>query len=120
VLRQDPDAYALTTALGWYVTKHAVGIYSGRPPERPFAEIDADQLIDRPPPRRATATYEGEATVEAFTVPYNRDGEPEAAVIAALTPDGDRALMRSADAGLIDTLVNGDPLGETITMQASL
>ena len=37
-------------------------------------------------------------------------------MIAALTPDGERALVRSADAGLIDTLVNGDPLGETITV----
>jgi acetyl-CoA C-acetyltransferase len=118
-LREDPDAYALTTALGWYVTKHAVGIYSGRPPERPFAEIDANPLIDRPAPRRATATYEGEATIEAFTVPYNRDGDPEAAVISALTPAGERALERSADRGLIDMLVNGDPLGDTITMRAS-
>jgi acetyl-CoA C-acetyltransferase len=115
-LRDDPDAYALTTALGWYVTKHAVGIYSGRPPERPFAEIDANALIDRPPARRATATYEGEATIEAFTVPYNRDGEPEAAVLSVLTPDGERALLRSADAGLIETLVTGDALGETITI----
>ncbi|HWE34337.1 MAG TPA: hypothetical protein VG410_12680 [Solirubrobacteraceae bacterium] len=114
-LRDDPDAFALTTALGWYVTKHAVGIYSGRAPERPFAEIEADPLIDRPQPRRATAAYEGEATIEAFTVPYNRDGAPEAAVISALTPDGERALVRSTEAGLIDALVTGDPLGDTIT-----
>ena len=28
VLRADPGSYGLTTALGWYVTKHAAGIWS--------------------------------------------------------------------------------------------
>jgi acetyl-CoA C-acetyltransferase len=115
-LREDPDAFALTTALGWYLSKHAVGIYSGRPPDRPFAELDANPLIERPPPRRATATYEGEATIEAFTVPFSRDGEPEAAVLSALTPDGQRVLVRSTDGELIDALLNGDPLGEKLTL----
>lgn len=115
-LREDPDAFALTTALGWYVTKHAVGIYSCRPPEQPFAEIDANPLIERPRARRATADYEGAAKIEAYTVPYNRDGEPEAAVVSALTPDGDRALVRSADADLIQRLLSDDPLGDTISV----
>ena len=36
VLRADPDAYGLTTALGWYVTKHTAAVWSARPPARPF------------------------------------------------------------------------------------
>ena len=40
-LREDPGSLGLGTALGWYVTKHAIGIYSTSPPARRFAEIDA-------------------------------------------------------------------------------
>lgn len=35
LLRADPEAYGLATAVGWYLTKHAVGVYSARPPASP-------------------------------------------------------------------------------------
>jgi acetyl-CoA C-acetyltransferase len=116
-LREDPDAFALTTALGWYATKHACGIYAGRPGARPFRAIDANELVELPPARAATATYEGPATLEAYTVPYDRAGEPEAAIVSALTPNGERALQRSADPELIGWLLEDDPLGEQITLR---
>ncbi|MBI1884725.1 MAG: hypothetical protein HYS09_00115 [Chloroflexi bacterium] len=31
-LRRAPEKKALVTAMGWYSTKHAAGVYSGRPP----------------------------------------------------------------------------------------
>ena len=37
-LRADPDGYGLSTSLGWFVTKHALGIYSARPPTRPYVQ----------------------------------------------------------------------------------
>jgi acetyl-CoA C-acetyltransferase len=111
MLREEPEAFAMTTALGWYATKHACGIYAGRPGERAFREIDAHSLVRRPAPRTALATYTGPATIEAYTVPYNRDGAPEAGIVSALTPRGDRALMRSTDADLIASLLEADPLG---------
>ena len=64
-LREDPEAVALTTALGWYATKHAMLVFSGRPGERPFAEIDAGPLVAQPAPRVARADYAGPGTVEA-------------------------------------------------------
>ena len=33
-LREDPAALGLATALGWYATKHAIGLYSASPPPR--------------------------------------------------------------------------------------
>ena len=113
-LREDPGSVGLGTALGWYVTKHAIGVYSTTPPARPFAEIDA--AVDRPQPRRATSDYRGEATVEAYTVPFGRDGAPEAAIVSALAPDGTRALVRSADDHVISGLLLGDPLERQVTI----
>jgi acetyl-CoA C-acetyltransferase len=115
-LREDPDATGLCTALGWYATKHACGIYSGTPPERPFSEIDANGLVERPPPRLATASYEGPATVEAFTIPYGREGEPEAVIVSGLTPDGTRALARTTDPETIGRFIRDDLVGETVTL----
>jgi acetyl-CoA C-acetyltransferase len=115
-LRDDPDAFALTTALGWYVTKHACGIYSGQPGTRPFREIDAGDRKRAESARAATAEYEGTATIEAFTIPYDRAGEPEAAIISALTPEGSRVLQRTTDPELIGMLLSDDPLGEPLEL----
>jgi acetyl-CoA C-acetyltransferase len=113
-LREQPDAVGLASALGWYVTKHAIGLYSARPPELLFADIDAGAAMDRPAARPATADYSGRATLEAYTVPYDRAGEPEAAIVTAITPDGARALVRSADPDFMRTLVETDPLGAEV------
>jgi acetyl-CoA C-acetyltransferase len=111
-LREDPGAYGLATALGWYLSKHAVGVYSAQPPRRPFASLDSQP--QRPPARRARADYASPATIEACTVAYGRDGEPEAAILSALTPDGERALLRSADRELVEAVLTEDPIGRPI------
>ena len=56
-LREDPGAYGLATALGWYATKHAVGIYSTRPPRQRFANLDPQP--PRPAARRAIGQHTG-------------------------------------------------------------
>lgn len=118
-LRTDPGRYGLTTALGWYITKHGVGVYSTRPPTRLFRAVEAEV----PPARRDTAPgYTGPATVEAYTVPYRkgRDGdEAEAVVISALNPAGARILVRATDTETIAAFVEGDPLGAAIEITAA-
>jgi acetyl-CoA C-acetyltransferase len=112
LLRADPDGYGLATAVGWYLTKHAIGVFSARPPGRGYRDIDA-----RPPHpavRRLSPNRAGTAVIEAYTIPYGRDGEPEAAIVTALTPDGDRVIRRTRDRALIDTLRAEDPLGRRI------
>jgi acetyl-CoA C-acetyltransferase len=52
-LREDPSAVGLSSALGWYVTKHAYGVYSATAPTRAFAEIDANPLVEIHRRRRA-------------------------------------------------------------------
>src|SRR5262249_34389428 len=38
--RRDQGSHALVTALGWYATKHSVGIYSSTPPVDGFRAVD--------------------------------------------------------------------------------
>ena len=79
-----------------------------------------NEWIEQPPPRRASSDYSGPATLEAYTVPYARDGEPEAAIVSAITPEGMRALTRSTDEEQIQTLLETDPLGRRISALAEL
>jgi acetyl-CoA C-acetyltransferase len=116
-LREDPAAYGLVTALGWYLTKHAVGIYSARPPRAAFTSLDPRP--QRPPARHARTDYTGPATIEAYTVVYERDGSAEAAVISALTPDGERAVIRTPDREVIDAIIADDRTGWDISIGPS-
>ncbi|MGH7748227.1 MAG: acetyl-CoA acetyltransferase, partial [Candidatus Dormibacteria bacterium] len=50
-LRADPGSIGLCTANGGLLTKHAVGVYSTRPPRRPFAVVRCQADVDRLPRR---------------------------------------------------------------------
>lgn len=97
--RDDPGSVGLVTALGWYVTKHSVGLYSSRP-GRGFVAADPATVqsgVDATPARRTAGAYAGRATLEATSVNFERDGTPVLAIVAALTPDGRRVLANSRD-----------------------
>lgn len=59
--------------------------------------------------------YEGPATIETYTVLYERNGAPKQGVIVARTPDGDRTLARvsGVDGRTIAFLTDGcvEPVG---------
>ncbi len=99
-LRADPGAFGVTTALGWYVTKHSVGVWSSRPPERSYTRIDparTQAAVDTEPARVAAGAYTGPVDVEATSVVMERDGNPASATVAGLAPDGRRVLAVSRD-----------------------
>jgi acetyl-CoA C-acetyltransferase len=115
-LREDPDVYGLATALGWYLTKHAMGIYSARPPQKPFASLNPQP--EQQPARRSLSQYAGPATIEAYTITYARTGAPDALIISALTPGGERTLIRTDDRGLLDAVSTDDPIGQRIVIDS--
>jgi acetyl-CoA C-acetyltransferase len=99
-LRRDPGSVGMVSALGWYVTKHSIGLYSTAPPEAGFARVDPARTqaeVDALPRRETAGAYEGPGTVEATAVVVERDGTPTVAIVSALTPDGRRALANTRD-----------------------
>lgn len=97
LLRADPGAFGLTTALGWYVTKHAAAIWSATPPRHPFATRRPQAEVDALPRRTVAGLIDGEAVIEATAVAHERDGEPSAAIVSLLDDDGRRALANTRD-----------------------
>jgi acetyl-CoA C-acetyltransferase len=103
-LRAEPEAFGLTTALGWYVTKHAVALWSARPPAGGFRRVDprsTQARVDAQPSRTTAGVFEGDAVLEATAVGFDRDGTPANGLVTALLGDGRRVIARCTDADLL-------------------
>ncbi len=96
-LREDPGALGLTTAVGWYLTKHAVGIYGAHEPRAPFTAAQVQAQVDATPTRASGAGVAGAAAAESVSVVYSREGEPTVGALTALLPDGRRAIAKTTD-----------------------
>lgn len=94
-LRRTPEESGMVTGVGWFLTKHSVGIYSGTEPEKPWGreprkliqaridELESPVLNERP---------RGGATVETYTVLHeSADGRPWPIIVARLD-NGERCL----------------------------
>jgi acetyl-CoA C-acetyltransferase len=97
-LRDRPEARALVTGLGWFATKHSAGVYSARPPSGDWLRTDpqvdqaAVEAMDSPPQAPEPA---GEATVEAYTVAFGQDGEPEQGIVIGRLAGGERFIANT-------------------------
>jgi acetyl-CoA C-acetyltransferase len=119
--RRDPGSLGLVTALGWYVTKHSVGVYSTQP-RNGFARVEPAPLqarIDATPSRETAGSFSGRATVEATSVSFERDGRPVQAIVSALARDGRRVLANSRDADLLESMTTTAWEGRTVDVVAS-
>jgi acetyl-CoA C-acetyltransferase len=118
VLRGDPGSLGLVTALGWFVTKHSIGIYSTEPPPTPFRTAHPQDEVDTSPRRELAATFDGDVTVESHTVIYDRDGSPSLGIVACLLDDGRRAWGNIRQPAALATMVADDPIGRPAHLSA--
>jgi acetyl-CoA C-acetyltransferase len=113
-LRDNPGSFGMLNALGWFVTKHALGIYSTTPTSAPWQREDpaayqeAFTQADHPP---FTETPRGDATIETYTVLHGREGAERGLVIGRLN-DGTRFLADTPDdAHLLTRLTQVEGVG---------
>jgi acetyl-CoA C-acetyltransferase len=102
-LRARPDDIGLTTAVGWYLTKHTATVWSTRPPAHPFRRIDAQPAVDARPRRANAGLADTDAVIEATSVAFERDGTPSIGIVTALADDGRRVIANARD---VDALRN--------------
>ena len=103
-LAARPGTRGLITANGGYLTKHSMGVYGIEPPQHEFRWEDVQEAVDREPTRTELVDWSGVGTVETWTTPFGRDGEPEKAFLAVRTPEDARVL----------TVITGIDAAETI------
>ncbi|HVM41374.1 MAG TPA: acetyl-CoA acetyltransferase, partial [Acidimicrobiia bacterium] len=115
--RRDPGSVGMVTGVGWYLTKHSVGLYSSSPPSGGFARVPESTTqadVDALPHREPAGPYDGEAVIEATTVVHDRDGLPALAITTALDRSGRRVLANSDDADVLAAMVSEVWEGRTV------
>ena len=120
-LRADPGSVGLVTALGWYVSKHSVGLYSSTPPAHGFRRVDPSVTqaeVDALPRREPAGVMDGRGVVEATSVAFDRDGAPTIGILSLLIPDGRRALANCTDADTLHEMCAEPWEGRTVTVRA--
>ena len=98
--RANPGSIGLVTALGWYATKHSVGLYSTTPPLGGFNRVDpgvTQAQVDALPRRDAAGVIDASGEVEATSVAFDRDGTPTIGILSVVLADGHRALANCTD-----------------------
>ncbi len=110
-LRKQPGKYGLVTGNGWYLTKHAFGIYSTEPKQGAWKRVDPKSYqkeIDALPRPDVVLEPSGAATIETYTIVHRNDRGPTGIIVGrdasnrrfvANTPEDDAlfAEMQSAE-----------------------
>ena len=121
-LRSEPGSAALVTGLGWYATKHSLGVYASRPPAhgggQPFAWRDVQPAVDALPRCRVDPGATGPVSVETYTVAFDREGAPERGILACRTADGNRAWGNVTEPDTLALLCAEEGIGRTGVLAA--
>lgn len=99
-LRGAPGARGLVTALGWYLTKHSVGVYSTEPPVRPWPRppaLDLQSRIDAMAAPVVAVEADGPARIETYTVMHDREGKPMSGIVIGRLDDDRRFVSNLPD-----------------------
>jgi len=114
-LRERPGAIGLVSGLGWYLTKHSIGVYSTSAPRGPWKRADPEAIqtaIDAEAHPEVVAAPSGPSTVETYTVMHGRDGAPERGIVVGLLDDGRRFIANTpADRTLLESMERHEAIG---------
>jgi acetyl-CoA C-acetyltransferase len=105
----------LVTANGLYLTKHSLGLYSSEAPTAaplPLASGPLQEQIESGPRVTPAAQPEGSASVETYTVAFDREG-PKKGIVVARNAQGERIIANSSsDEDTLKAMVDKNPIGQ--------
>jgi len=106
----------MITGLGWFMHKHAAGIYSAEPGDTELASHDLEDMRNPAvgdPPVASVDAAAGRGKLETYTVVFTRDGMPGHAILYGRTEGGRRfvACSRPGDDDMITALTTACRVG---------
>lgn len=116
--REHPEEMGLVTANGGYLTKHAFGVYSASPPPQDFRAEDVQAEVDVEPTRVVLESYEGQATVESYTVMYAGEN-PRMGHLVCLTAAGERVWANVEEPAALEKMVAQEICGLQVIIEDS-
>ncbi|MBU0972441.1 MAG: hypothetical protein KKC20_17460 [Proteobacteria bacterium] len=111
----------LVTALGWFMHKHAAGIYSSIPPKKSLETMDLEDRATRlagDPPVEIDNGATGKGFIETYTIVYGRNLSPAYAVLYGKTVRGRRFIAQSLpDPEIFGQLSSRSMVGESVFLR---
>lgn len=116
ILRGHPGRTGLVTGNSFYMTKHSAAVCSTRPTgDNAVAMADishCQKAVDRRPKHEMDPTPEGPATVETYTVTYDRNNLPSTGIVIGKEKNGKRfAAFTPPDPALFSAMITQDFYG---------
>jgi len=114
-LREDNGSFGLLNANGWFLTKHALGLFSSKPFEGEWdqvADTSHTQIeIDNSASSQFIEEANGRGSIETYTVVNSREAPTKAIIIGKLE-DGKRfvANTRKGDKDLLNKMMSNEML----------
>jgi len=114
LLREGRGRTALVSGVSGTLTKQGFGVWGVDAPTGGFVHADVtEEVARRSESRTVLEQYTGPATVAGYTVLYGRDRAPRG-VLLVDTPQGQRALATTGDAGWIERLEQQEWVGRDV------
>ncbi len=93
LIQKNPSMKIMVLANGGYNTAQSFGIYGKQPPAKPWDDIEYEKIQKSIVENSQTYTLEkanGNLTIEAYTIIYDRKGLPEFGVVIGQLESGER------------------------------
>lgn len=103
---------------GGFFSKHSIMLLSGAAPKAPFSYSRPQADVDAGPIRAIAPSVES-GRIEAYTVTYDRHGNPEQAICAVLDDHGSRHWAVSTTSETISSLLTADGVGRLALLTAT-
>jgi acetyl-CoA C-acetyltransferase len=114
-LRAARGTKGLINGLGWYMTRHSIGIYGTDPNPGPWTRPDPEAYqveIDRAAHPELAIDPSGRAAVETYTVLHDRGGQPTKGIIIGRLQDGRRFVANTpGDRAVLEALMAREAVG---------
>lgn len=122
-LRARPGSFGLVSALGWYITKHSLGVYSTEPPAdawRRDSLVSCQRELDRMPHPVLATEAKGRGTIETYTVLHDREGRPARGIVIGRLDDHRRFLASTTnETSVLEALMSCEAVGLSGTVRPS-
>jgi acetyl-CoA C-acetyltransferase len=119
LLRDAPDERAFLTGNGGFFTKHSAVVLSGEPSPNGFRSSHPQGEVDALPSRPTPAAPVDAGMIETYTVTYDRDMQPDRAILTVLDGDGGRHWAESTDADAMQELLTVDCCERPVRLDGS-
>lgn len=121
LIRKNPSMKVMVLANGGYNTSQSIGIYGNKPPAKRWEENDHAQIQQKIESNILPEPLEevnGDLTIDAYTIIYRRNGQPERGIVMGHIESGQRTLANIiADSETLLKLEQQELVGQTYKVE---